>query len=107
VDVLAIVETQRQVSIVDDDLEPIIKLRQAMTGVTPIDLPPPEVAKSIRKRSGIGRNGAALVLGVQPLQIERWEAGLQAPHPRNARKWGQFLHLLLKLEGEAGVEAAS
>lgn len=70
-------------------------------------LPGPDVARQIREAAGVSRVRLANELGVHEITVQRWEAGLHAPHGELRRAYSRLLAELDQVtRGSEGATAA-
>lgn len=69
-------------------------------------LPGPDVARQIREAAGVSRARLASELGVHEITVQRWEAGLHAPHGELRRTYSRLLAQLDQVTRAEAVSAA-
>jgi transcriptional regulator with XRE-family HTH domain len=57
-------------------------------------LPSPRARRLLRERAGLTQDELALVVGVSPAAISRWEAGLRQPRRRSVDAYADVLAAL-------------
>ena len=57
-------------------------------------LPSPAVRRRLREEAGLSLRDVARVLGVAPMSVHRWEAGIVKIKRENARHYREFLDAL-------------
>jgi DNA-binding transcriptional regulator YiaG len=54
-------------------------------------LPPPALAREVRRAAGVSRPRMAEALGVHPVSVARWERGSRAPRGARRLKYAALL----------------
>jgi DNA-binding transcriptional regulator YiaG len=66
-------------------------------------LPPPAMAREIRRAASVSRARLAEELGIHPTTVARWESGIRAPRGELRTRYGR---LLAELRAEVSGDAA-
>jgi len=57
-------------------------------------LPPPQLAREIRRAAGVSRDRLADELGVHVITLARWERGMSRPQRRYRHRYAELLAAL-------------